>query len=99
MHDRFDSEVILYDQAQVNSKSTTPVTKQMMAIGKIQHGDTIQKFEHTGMIRGSLDASAGPAPRDRSSNQAMHRRSSGFSQVVQTDQSYDLNNLNRRESN
>ena len=37
MHDRYDSELIMYDQMPANSKSTTPVTKQMMVAGKIHH--------------------------------------------------------------
>ena len=98
MHDRFDSEVIMYDQLPINSKSTTPVTKQMMVAGKIHHQD-IQRFEHTGMMRGSIDTSIDGTTRERPSSQAMHRRSSATNQVIQTDQSCDLNNLNRRHSN
>ena len=50
-------------------------------------------------MRGSIDTSVDGTARERPSSQMMHRRSSGTNQVIQTDQSYDLNNLNRRHSN
>ena len=56
MHDRYDSELIMYDQMPANSKSTTPVTKQMMVAGKIHHQD-LKRFDYNSMIKNSIETS------------------------------------------
>ena len=56
MHDRYDSELIMYDQMPANSKSTTPVTKQMMVAGKILHQD-LKRFDYNSMIKNSIETS------------------------------------------
>ena len=53
MHDRYDSELIMYDQMPANSKSTTPVTKQMMVAGKILHQD-LKRFNYNSMIKTAM---------------------------------------------